>query len=108
MLPLGLRLQFDPTADPVFECRGCAAQYRNSCISIIRCLQRYGMIMVDGGGAVFYAEDRTKKTPRWQDAALQAAGYALPTNGVAALNGVDWASNLRCIEPVGGTQTGPS
>jgi hypothetical protein len=98
MLPLGIRFQFNPAANPKFECRGVEARYRNSCISIIRALQKYGMVLVDGGNAALYAEDRSKKKEKWSDHA--ATGYALPPNGMRALNGVNFWGNLQAIEPV--------
>ena len=97
MMPLGIRLQFDPAADPVFECRGVDPKYRNSCISIVQAMQKYGIVLVDGGGPAIYAEDLSRKTQKWSD--YEATGYALPSNGSAALKHVDW-NHLRAIEPV--------
>jgi hypothetical protein len=97
-MPLGIRLQFDPSANPATECRLVDPRYRNSCISIIRAMQKYGLILVDGGGNVIYAEDLTHKTQKWSDHA--ATGYALPTNGKAALKGVNFWGRLRAVEPV--------
>jgi hypothetical protein len=98
LMPLGIRLQFDPTANPATECRLVDPRYRNSCISIIRAMQKYGLILVDGGGNVIYAEDLTYKTQKWSDHA--ATGYALPPTGKAALKGVNFWGKLRAIEPV--------
>jgi hypothetical protein len=99
MLPLGIRLQFDPKADPVKECAGVDAKYRGSCVVIVKAMQKYGIILTDGSGAtVIPAENVAHKAHSWDDYA--STGYALPTKGIAAFKGVDFFGNLRAVEPV--------
>lgn len=99
MLPLGIRLQFDPKADPVKECAGVDSRYRGSCVVIVKAMQKYGIILTDGSPVTqVHAENVAHKPHSWADHASE--GYALPTNGIAALKGVDFFGNLRAVEPV--------
>jgi hypothetical protein len=78
------------------ECAPVDPMYRNSCIVIVKALQKYGMVLVDRGNSI-YAERLGDKPQDWMDHA--ASGYALPPNGNAALAGLDF-NKFRAVEPV--------
>ena len=73
--------------------------YRGSCVVIVKAMQKYGIILTDGSPVTqVHAENVAHKPHSWADHASE--GYALPTNGIAALKGVDFFGNLRAVEPV--------
>jgi hypothetical protein len=96
-LPLGIRLQYNPAANPTTVCAATQAEYRNSCIVIVEALQTYGMILVDRGDSLFAEPMRYQRRGKWTD--FSSTGYALPRNGPAVLPGID-LGQFRTVEPV--------
>jgi hypothetical protein len=96
-MPTGIRLQYDPSANPAQVCAGEEAQYRNTCIVIVKALQKYGMILVDRGNSAFAESLKRHPTKKWSDHA--ASGYALPDYGDKILRGLD-LRKFRAVEPV--------
>lgn len=101
---LGMRYQYDPTANPVTDCAHIDSRYRKSCEVVVKALQDYGMFLVDGSATPgIYAETLSNQGPgetrSWQDPAIAAAGYSLPATGFDALRGLSF-TKLRVIEPI--------
>lgn len=76
-LPMGTRLQLDPTVGPrtIRERWGC----RGACFTIARALQRYGMYLIDGAGRSKVMVEY-ESTARWNGAVTEATPSAIPVD----------------------------